>query len=47
MKETTVKFRIEDKLKKKLVKKAKRYKVSISEFLRTKINDDNDKHLFI
>lgn len=47
MKETTIKFRTENKLKEKLLKKAKRYKVTMSELMRRKLNDDNDKHLFI
>lgn len=47
MKETTLKFRTESKLKDKLLKKAKRYKLSVSEIMRRKLNDDNDKHLFI
>jgi len=47
MKDTEIKFRTESKLKEKLVKKAKRYKLSLSEIMRRKLNDDNDKHLFI
>jgi len=47
MKEETMKFRTESKLKDKLVKKAKRYKLTLSEVMRRKLNDDNDKHLFI
>jgi len=47
MKETTLKVRTENKLKDKLLKKAKRYKLSVSEVMRRKLNDDNDKHLFI
>jgi len=47
MKETTLKFRTESKLKDKLLKKAKRYNLSVSEIMRRKLNDDNDKHLFI
>jgi len=47
MKDVQIKFRTESKLKEKLVKKDKRYKLSVSEIMRRKLNDDNDKHLFI
>lgn len=45
--EKTIIVRANDKLKLKLVKKAKRYKLTLSEVMRRKLNDDNDKHLFI
>ena len=47
MKEETLKVRTEAKLRDKLIKKAKRYKLTLSEVMRRKLNDDNDKHLFI
>jgi hypothetical protein len=47
LKEIIIRVRAEKKLKTKLEKKAKKYKVSYADLIRTKLNDDNDKHLFI
>ena len=45
--EKTIIVRTNTKLVDKLSKKAKRYKLTLSEVMRRKLNDDNDKHLFI
>lgn len=47
MKDERIYLRIESKLKSKLSKKAKRYKLTLSELMRRKLEDNNDTHLFI
>ena len=47
LKEIIIRVRAEKRLELKLKKKAKKYKVSYADLIRTKLNDDNDKHLFI
>lgn len=46
-KEQYIKIRDNGKLKGKLKKKAKKYKVTLSDLIRKKLEVENDEHLFI
>jgi hypothetical protein len=47
IKDIIIRVRAQKSLELKLKKKAKKYKVSYADLIRKKLNDDNDKHLFI
>ena len=47
LKKTIIRVRATVKLRKKLELKAKKYGVSYADLVRTKLNNDDDEHLFI
>lgn len=47
MKDEIIKFRTDSTFKKKVLRKAKKYKITVSELIRRKLENNSDEHLFI